>query len=358
MATRVDIRNDLSNAQITNMQQRESRLYTRLNSNVVQAVRNYQQVNSGINSLIFPLERPKYFMNIAYSSYSRTNLTQVNFNSVGSITLPLPLQLVDNHEVDYAEEELGMVAGGIMAGVGALSESATAEQIARQSAQAEVNNSQGWGNLAANWGLGIADSLTGTNLQSAVQAMAGYAPNKFLTILLKGPKYKQHDFSWKLVPKNKQEAETIRNIICELNNRMAPSLTGGGFLFSFPDIFHLSFHPNAGYLYKFKPAVLRNFQVNYAPGGTPAFYHTTSGGDDNAPESVELRMTFLELEFWLHSDFNTSNDPSQFRGGNRSGRNNPLPQPQAPSQTSPLPNNGGTTGSQTTGTTGPEIPSP
>ena len=167
-----------------------------------------------------------------------------------------------------------------------------------------------FGGFASSLGA-AANALTGGNPTDAAYAAFGVAPNQFLTVMLKGPQYKKHEFSWKLSPRNEQESEAVRKIILTLNNAIAPGVTGA--YFTFPKVFEIKFNPNENVLYKFKPAVIESMSVNYAPSGAPAFYRRT-----NAPDSVELRLQFLELEFWLTGQFSGSSiasDGSTLGGG-------------------------------------------
>lgn len=196
------------------------------------------------------------------------------------IRLPLPIGLIDNHIVDYEEQPLNQVLSGAI-------------------------------------------SLTDINI---ARSKLGYSPNSILTIFLKGPKYKRYQLSWRVSPKNPAEARSLQQIVLLLNNSMSPDITvaslfGLGLLswFKFPKVFFPEIHPNSQYMYKFKPAVLENFVVNYTPGGQAAFYResnqtkltggTSGDGNGNAPEGLEIQMQFLELEYWLAGDFKDNNNP-------------------------------------------------
>jgi len=100
----------------------------------------------------------------------------------------------------------------------------------------------------------------------------------------------------------------IQRIIRILNNASAPGLEWAGSVFSFPSVVQCAFWPNWSYMFRFKPAVITRVSVNYTPGGTPAFYHeadtdTGIGNEDNPPESVQITVDLLELEYWLKNDF-------------------------------------------------------
>jgi hypothetical protein len=206
--------------------------------------------------------------------------------------------MTDSHNVNYNTENIGAPVGGAA--------DAGANQLTG-GASTSTNLAQ----VAGSIGSKIVSSFLGENAENALKAFTGLAPNQFLTVLLQGPSYKEHDFSWKLAPRNPKESESVRLIIATLNNAMAPAMGGatGNAFFQFPKIFSIAFNnPNGEmkYLYKFKPCVLKTMSVNYMPSGAPAFYRQTE-----APDAVEIRCHFMELEFWLQGDF----DSNQGQGG-------------------------------------------
>lgn len=264
-------------------------------------MQNLSNIEGGgtIGGLQFPSDRGKYFMSLGLHDYSRSasDLMGVilgKLNITNTITLPLPQQMTDSHNVNYAEEALGQ-------GLGATTEAGS--NLMNAMAGNMSNIGQALGGLLGAGAQTILDgfkNLTGVNAPQLSQALTGLAPNQFLTILLKGPQYKKHSFTWKLSPRNEGESESIRAIIALLNNSMAPGMKTNAF-FTFPKIVTLSFMPNSNVLYRFKPAVIENMTVNYAPSGAPAFYRRTE-----APDTVELKLDFLEVEYWLTGDFGGS----------------------------------------------------
>jgi hypothetical protein len=259
--------------------------------------------NGNVNFLQFPKDRAKYFMTLGMSEYKRsaTEFQKMDLSVTDHIMLPLPQQMVDNHGVNYEQKELGQFTGGTAESISAALAGSGASAMA--SAGSAI-----FGGLLSSLGSAF-NQLTGSNATDALYASFGVAPNQFLTVMLKGPQYKKHEFSWKLSPRNEQESEAIRKIILTLNNAIAPGTAGP--YFTFPKVFEIKFNPNENVLYKFKPAVIESMSVNYAPSGAPAFYRRT-----NAPDSVEIRLQFLELEFWLTGQFTGSSIASD---GSRPG---------------------------------------
>lgn len=273
---------------------------------VVTKIRNKQRQLAGNDILAFPEDMPKYHMVIRTAQYKRKDFFELNYKvtNTGTIYLPLPVSgMVDSHEIDYTEEALGMAGAGVQAGL-------------NQTTDSNPSDKTGGGSL---WGFALnaitqaADAFTGGNVSGTTYALAGIAPSKFMTILLKGPRYKRHEFTWKLYPRNFREANKINDIVIRMNDKAAVGLSSGGLLWSFPDVFYIEYVPNPKYLYKFKPMVLEVMTANYAPGGTPSFYHGQNGGGDNdpsPPECIEIKARFLELEYWLKDQYTNSNDAS------------------------------------------------
>jgi hypothetical protein len=305
-------------------------------ANMFRAPVSTQKINATLDNLTsydtlqFPSDRPKYYMSMQIANYSRQSLLQLGtLTPRETIILPLPTQLVDAQGVSYQETALGAFGAAVQAVTndGSLMKNtidATNQLVTegnlpgafnkgydmlKEAASQGRNTSlagavQGAAGVGANWALGGSN-----NPATAVAGVLGYSPNQFFTILLKGPNYKKHQFSWKFSPRNEQESRNLRLIIQKLNNYMAPGLRLSGAIFAFPQIFQLAFMPNSSYMFKFKPAVLESFVVNRAGAGMPAFYRASLGTDNlNAPESIEIQCSFMELEYWIAGDFKNVED--------------------------------------------------
>lgn len=294
----------------------------------IQQINEKLDKNASASLLQYPIDRPKYYMIMNIRKYSRDNLLRIaDVTTEDTVILPLPQTLIDNNGVVYEEQEIGQLTG---AGYNKLlgNNVKTKSDIEKQ-----VQGDTGLGYLAQSVGTQVLDAATGLNTSGLLAAMTGFSPNQFLTILLKGPEYKRHELSWILSPRNEMEAERIRRIGNKINNSKAPGLTAGGLFFTFPKVFELGFMPNSQYLFKFKPAVLESLTMNYAPGGSPAFYKAKAATNgNNPPVGIEVRMRFLELEFWLSGDYTDSNDPFDRRGNVQTPVPQRTDQPQAQTQ--------------------------
>lgn len=292
-----------------------------------------------LQRMVYPIDQPKVNFVMDICKYSRANLLKLGtLTSEKEIYLPVPIQMLDHQQVDYDPQNVGMPSGAAFNATNDALKGIAKEGISVQSVVAAgksvVENAA---TIGAVVGAQIIEKSP--TISTLAQAMMGYAPNQFLTILLKGPAYKVFELTWKFSPNRPREAEILRKIVQTLNNSMSPGLGPAGAIFTFPDVFRMGFMPNSKYMYKFKPAVLKNFAVNYAPGGMAGFYRPDAAtGGLQAPEGMEFRCRFMELEYWLNGDFNDSTDPYntdgnvpqdvyQFFGINNNNSDSDIPPP-------------------------------
>jgi hypothetical protein len=275
-------------------------------------------------------------MTFDIQSYSRADLFSVGqTTSISSVILPLPNKLVDTQQVHYEQKPVGATIGNAFQIAAPSLTNAAQSALNGQGKQAiddlapvfTANNGQ---QALAAGGVNAVDALDSKigGSKAAIQAATGYSPNYFLTVLLDGPAYKTHNFMWQVSARNPAESETINRIIRVFNNAQAPALAFNGAVFSFPRVFRIAYRPNPRYLYKLKPAVLVNFTVDYSGGGVPSFYRAAGvTNNQNAPVMLVIQATFLELEFWLRSDYGGDDDgaggtlPDDTRTTTGSGRN-------------------------------------
>jgi hypothetical protein len=276
--------------------------------------RNYEKIKDYLDSknklgnLQFPLDIPQYHFRMEFSDYKRESMMKVAATTKrGSIILPMPYQIIDAHQVRWEQEQLGILLGGGLHGATSLYNRGNGDVNSRMSNLQDLQKKvTGWdgikdgaailGGAAATGAAALAVAAAPQVVVDGVSAAVGIAPNQFLTVLFKGPSYKEFTLQWKLSPNNKKESEELWKIIKQINREMAPSTYTGSLFFSYPSVVTCSFS-NKGQMYEFKPAVIKAFGQNYTGSGMPAFYHT------GYPESVEFSIQFMELEFWLKNDF-------------------------------------------------------
>jgi hypothetical protein len=209
----------------------------------------------------FPTDLPKYHFTLIQNDW-QTARRNLKFEAM--YKFPLPMGLTDEHEVKY---------------------------------DANFN----FLNLSS-------------RLRGAVSSLTGLTLNNIKSVTMDVPEFRTYQFTWKLSPKNFQEAQTIQRMITAIKIAMHPR---GGFdsgtqadklVLIFPKIFTMYFNPNIRYLYKFKPAVISAIKVDYQGGQpVPSFYASPNAPSESPPESILLTLGFIELEYWLNSDFRVLN---------------------------------------------------
>lgn len=255
-----------------------------------------------LETFVFPPDLPKYHFTIIeadtnlLSSIATGSLTSAvgaiwetitNFGRIGLTAqkrykLPLPVPLVDSFEVDYEQNYsyTSAAARAAAAGGSSTDRSRTAAGVGREAAQAA--------------GAGVGITL-----------------NQFKTVTMNSPKFREFKFTWKLAPKNFEEARTAQRIAYNLRKGMTPrTLAEFKALLFFPKIYLMYFSPNIQYMYKFKPCVLKELTVSYTGGeAIPAFYRPEQNVEkESPPESLLLTTTWLELEYWIDKDY--KDDPA------------------------------------------------
>jgi hypothetical protein len=242
------------------------------------------------------LENYKHHISFDFVKFQRRSIFQQPFLSgSGSIKLPIPANLVDRQTVNYAEETPGLLMGsGIEAGL---------------KNGGAVGGAVG-GALGAATQFGATAAGIGTGIEKTVNAVGQAAPfvlgafgvavNPFLTVLFKSPTFKRHSFAWRLSPNDPKESTLLNNILTKFKYHMLPSKADSavGAILNYPDMCIVKLYPQDNWLYKFKPCVVTDISINYAPNGNPSFYAET-----NAPSDVQLTINLLEIEYWLKEDY-------------------------------------------------------
>lgn len=244
----------------------------------------------------FPTDLSDAYIHMRFSKYVRRSIReQPRLDPQEGIKLPIPSRLVDTQSLEYSQENLGPMYGAAAEAVSAAG-NPSLETLGQQliGGATGVGASQLQALLAGQQGA-----------LGAISSVTGLAINPFQTMLFKSPGFKSHNFSWKLVPSNEDESNRIESIVRLFKYHSLPAVSyGSGVLFAFPDILEIKLFPIDTYTYRFKPCVVENVSVNYAPNG-PSFYRGT-----RAPTAVELSISLKEIEIWTKADYFRNGDGS------------------------------------------------
>tara|TARA_B100000287_G_C20564970_1_gene754086 strand:- start:290 stop:1207 length:918 start_codon:yes stop_codon:yes gene_type:complete len=167
---------------------------------------------------------------------------------------------------------------------------------------------------------------TGAGTVAALTGKVGAIINPFKAVMYTGPGgFRTFSFTFIMQPENKNEADTIKEIVRFFKYNMHPGLsnlewdavkashhrdakdarsetgkiTTSAYL-TYPDTFEIKLQPQGkeqttnstkNSLFKIKPCFLESFNVDYSTSGGPAFFD-----NDGSPATTTIAMQFKETE--------------------------------------------------------------
>lgn len=267
--------------------------------------------------LIFPRDLENYPLSMSFDimEYKRRSIYKQPFlNLKGQIRLPVSKGIADKFSMNWASHNQSPIVGAateelLKAGnpldenslVGAIGSAGSA--ILDGIGGAAAGFTLGAANRAVSGLSNVIESSGGKIELSDILQPLGFAANPFLTVLFKQPEFKTHNFTWKFIPRDPEEARIINKIIRLFKLALLPDIANGsgGTLMNYPNIIQIGFYGGDNYLYRFKPCAIRNFTSNYAPAATPSFFK----GSQNVPTEIDISMDLLEIEYWTKEDLKT-----------------------------------------------------
>lgn len=233
-----------------------------------------------------------------------------------TVILPIPSNIQDGNSVSYADGSLDGITAEVARATNTVINDlndVTLRKLPEETAAAArtmfgaLNN---MGNdLKNEWIRGLAAraaNLPGIGNITREQLLAresGGILNPNMELFFNGVALRSFKFSFKLTPRNKPEADMIKEIIRTLKINMAPKIpTGNNNYLLTPNVFELAYkkgnqdHP---FLHKFKQCALTDMSVNYTGDGIYATYA------DATPISMIMDLTFKELEPIYDTDYDS-----------------------------------------------------
>jgi len=249
------------------------------------------------------------------ASKARSRSVNQGLERIETILLPIPSNVSDSNGVKYGESELNNIAGAAIGAIGGIMETGKAlgndknflSELQRagstafsdiQKAVGGIDGVQGFvtRKLASSAAGIIGANITPSQILARTQ---GEILNPNIELLFGGPTLRSFRFQYKMMPRNQEEGEQIKQIIRCFKRHMASKLGSGNtedtentFLRT-PDVFELRYRQGAGehkYLHKFKQCFLESINVNYTGEGVYSTY------EDGTPVSMIMDLTFKEIE--------------------------------------------------------------
>lgn len=136
--------------------------------------------------------------------------------------------------------------------------------------------------------------------KSNLMKIAGFSVNPMIEVLYEQPGLRKFQFDFSFAPRNRSEANSVREIIYQFRRHAAPEFKAAGAIsgafFTPPSEFDISFHSktNGGFsenlnMPRISTCVLESINTNY----TPEMFQTFT---DGMPVNITLRLAFKELD--------------------------------------------------------------
>jgi hypothetical protein len=220
-----------------------------------------------------------------------------NKNIIGTVTLPIPGGISDGNLVDWGSNSID-VAGASFAGIanaaigggGVAGADAANNKINAVAANADAVKEAVKAHFVS----------AATGLQNPLSRTQGAVLNPNMELLFNGPQLRPFSFTFKLSPRSKKEAESVRGIIRFFKQGMSPIRTQSNLFLKAPHTFQIQYlhkKEEHKFINKIKECALLSFIVNYTPEGNYATF------TDGAMVSYEIQMQFTELEPIFNDDY-------------------------------------------------------
>ena len=263
---------------------------------------------------------PHYIRFVARRSYTSTQSSRGTPNGEVVLYMP-PDALKTQYSQGIGDVEMGgfiSLAGSDMGGAGAQMASgdfmgalATAGVLkGKVEGSDKFNIIKDMGKAAVG---GFAKKFAGTTAAQAVSRATGQILNPHKAMVYQGPGgFRTFSFTFILVPKSKDEAKEIFNIVKFFKKRMHPGTGAGAGInnlssvtLTYPDEFEIKYYVNhkevdgSDYtkpLFKIHNCFMDSFGVDYSTSGLTSFT------DDNQPLTTTMTLSFKETQLLTKKD--------------------------------------------------------
>lgn len=243
-----------------------------------------------------------YFMQLYFYDYKRNAAFEnAAVESIGSITLPLPLNLSENVSPIINGMNFGAFGGEAFSAISKILESKdlkTGFQTAKQEVTRALQ-SQDLRRLVFRRAVGITPEIKG-----GIDTITGSTPNPHLGLVFDGVDLRSFSFSWRLSPNNREESENLQKIIGTIKRQSLPKRSKDNFYLSYPSLVKIGLGGKLKTLQDhilFKHCLITSFSVDYAPNGSHAFFRETG-----LPTDYAFTLGLKETSIHVRDDYNTS----------------------------------------------------
>lgn len=218
---------------------------------------------------------------------ARSSMLKVHKRSDESIAIYMPENITSTYSADWQSTELG-IAGRLIKATKNF-DNLTLDDVGNTLTEE-----------AKNLVTGAIQTLTPINAKDAAELLTGTISNPFVEVLFKGVNNREFSYQFKFVPKNQNEAKTVREIIRRFKFHMMPEYkykqNDSSYLLhpSTVDLTFMKIDSNGvgernGWLHRMSTCAISNVSVDDAPDGYTVH-------DDDAPVATVMDITLIELE--------------------------------------------------------------
>ena len=184
-----------------------------------------------------------------------------------------------------------------------------------EQAQAAVGGAQGKVMLGTTLGSAILNAAgVQVSPESILSRGLGVIPNSNMERLFNGVALRDFNFSWKMSPRDEEEAKQVKAIIRFFKQGMAARRAQEQTLFlGSPNVFRLRYltgnNDPIRALPRYKICALTSTEVDYAPGGLYQSYEDEKAGSQ--PTIMNMTLNFTELTPIFEQDYRDFSKASQ-----------------------------------------------
>jgi hypothetical protein len=252
------------------------------------------------------------FKFVRFSPRSVDTSGSTNFNpgprnlkeEFGTVYLPIQSGITDNNSVNWNQGELNAVDYEKVAASKAIQTNDVKKYI--DSFVGRVKNASADARTKEAITLYLAGKATSTT--GLLSRFGGAVLNPNLELLFQGPTLRPFDFNFKLSPRDRNEAETVKQIIRAFKQFSSPGTAVSNLFLTAPPVFQIKYirgsngnaaHPSLNLI---KTCALKNMSVDYTPDGSYATY----SDETNTMVSYNMSLSFQELEPVTQADYDTN----------------------------------------------------
>lgn len=290
--------------------------------------------NTDKNDFVFPTtlgsEEERHFTYILVKDIEKGGKQTL----VGTIALPMPLDIVDDYKVEYSDANLGPLGATAVGVGGSIANEVSLDNIKKSLMSGLGSYNSGLlGQVVAKKaiefipgiGTGDARAVAGQIVTSATNK----AVNPYITGVFKSIGFKTFNFTFRCHSRNEKDSQSLTNIIRFFRDSMLPEDEveaqydeDGEFLYeqktglqTLPRRFYLDFFTSGSdfgvedaqlygsrYLPSINDAAMTSFSVDYETEGAPAFHK------DASPVSTIINMTFTESKIYTRDNVRRENE--------------------------------------------------